>query len=89
MTCAIPWCGSDISHLHSEHLAARFDSAVLEGELVLTDDRAAVFVAGVGQHVELWRPHLKLPLPINDGGQGSADQIWPFGVTLRGAKTSC
>ena len=75
-------------YLHTEDLAACFDRTVLEGELVLPDDRPAFFVPSVGHHVEVWGPHLKLPLPVDDGGQGGTDQVWPFGVTLRGEDIS-
>lgn len=65
-------------YLHAEHLATRFHSAVLIGELILPDDGPAVLVPGVGHHVEIWRPHLKLPLPVNNGGEGCAHQERPL-----------
>lgn len=75
---------SSWGYLHTEDLAACLDCTVLKSELVLPDDRSAIFVPSVSDHVEVWGPHLKLPLPVDDGGQGSTDQVWPFGVTLKG-----
>lgn len=72
-----------LTYLHAKHLASWFYCAVFKGELVLPDDRPAVFVPGVRQHIEIWCPHLKLPLPVYDSGEGSTHQERPLGVTLR------
>lgn len=71
-----------LTHLHAKHLPAWLHGAVLEGELVLPDDGPAVLVPGVSHHVEIWSPHLKFPLPVDDGGEGGAHQERPLGVTL-------
>ena len=70
------------SYLQAEDLPACFDSAVFKSELVLPDDGPAVFVPRVRQHIEVWRPHLKLPLPVDDGGKWGADKEWALGVAL-------
>lgn len=72
------------SHPHPGGLLASSDGVVLEGELVLPDDGSAVFVPDVRHHVHVWRPHLKLSLPVDDGGEGGADQERPLRVALRG-----
>lgn len=72
------------SHLHPGRLLPSSDGVVLEGELVLPDDGSAVFVSDVRHHVHVGRPHLKLSLPVDDGGKWGADQERPLGVTLRG-----
>lgn len=71
-----------ISHPHLVCLFPSADGIALEGELVLSYDGPAVLVPYVGYHVQLRGPHLKLSLPVDDGGQGSAHQERPFGVTL-------
>lgn len=70
-------------HPQLKGLLPSFDGHVIKGELVLPDDGPAVLVAGVRHHVEVRRPHLKLPLPVDDGGQRGADQERTLGVTLR------
>lgn len=70
------------SHLHPGGLLPSSDGVVLEGELVLSDDGSAVFVSDVGHHVHVRGPHLKLSLPVNDGGERSADQEGPLRVAL-------
>lgn len=58
------------------------DGVPFEGELVFTNDSPAVFVSDIGHHIHIGSPHLKLSLPVNDGGKGSADQEGTFGVAL-------
>ncbi len=70
-------------HPQFKSLLPSFNSRVVERELVLSDDGAAVFVSRVRHHVEVGRPHLELPLPVDDGGEWSADQERTLGVTLR------
>lgn len=68
------------------HLGCFFpasDGISLKGELILSNDSPAVFVPNVGYHIHVRGPHLKLSLPVNDGGQGSTDQKGTFGVALR------
>lgn len=69
-------------HLQPGGLLASSDGVVLEGELVLPDDGSAVLVSDVRHYVHVRRPHLKLSLPVDDGGEGRTDQERPFGVTL-------
>lgn len=69
-------------YLHPGGLLASSDGVILEGELVLPDDGSAVLVSDVCHYVHVRRPHLKLSLPVDDGGEGRADQERPFGVTL-------
>lgn len=71
------------TYLHAKHLASRFHCTVFKGELVLPDDRPAVFVPGVCHHVEIWSPHLKFPFPVDDSGEGRTNQERPLRVTLR------
>lgn len=70
------------SHLHPRRLLPSTDGVVLEGELVLPDDGSAVFVSDVRHHVHVRCPHLKLSLPVYDGGERRANQERPLGVTL-------
>lgn len=70
-------------HPQLKGLLSLFDSRVVEGELVLSDDGSAVLISGVRHHVEVGRPHLKLPLPVDDGGERGADQERALSVTLR------
>lgn len=56
-----------------EGLLSSLDGRVIKGELVLSDDGSAVLVSSVRHHVEIGGPHLKLPLPVDDGGEWSAD----------------
>lgn len=42
----------------------------------------ALLVPGVGHNVEVGGPHLKLPLPVYDGGEWGTHQKWALGVTL-------
>ena len=72
------------SHLHPGRLLPTADGIVLEGELILPDDGPAVFVPDVGHHVHVGRPHLKLTLPVDDGGERGADQERTLGVALQG-----
>lgn len=74
-----------LSHPHPQFksLLSRFDSRVVKGELVLSDDGPTVLVTRVCDHVKVGRPHLKLPLPVDDGGERSADQEGTLGVALR------
>lgn len=65
-----------------EGLLSSFHCRVIKGELVLPDDGSAVLVSRVRHHIEVGRPHLKLPLPIDDGGERSADQKGTLRVTL-------
>ncbi len=76
---------STLSHLHAENLATWFDGAVLEGKFILTYDSPTVFVPCVSHNVEIRSPHLKLSLPVDDGGEWRTDQKRPFGVTLKQA----
>lgn len=69
--------------LHPGGLLPSADGIVLKGELVFPDDRSAVFVADVRHHVHVRRPHLKLSLPVDDGGERSADQERTLRVTLK------
>ena len=69
-------------HLHPGGLLPPADGVVLEGELVLPDDGPAVLVPHVRHHVHVWSPHLKLPLPVDDGGERGAHQERPLGVAL-------
>lgn len=70
-------------HLHPRGLLPPSDGVVLEGELVLSDDGSAVFVADVRHHVHVGGPHLELSLPVDDGGEWSAHQERPLRVALR------
>lgn len=70
-------------HPQFEGLLPSFDSRVIKGELVLSDDGSAVLVPRIRHHVEVGRPHLKLPLPVDDGGERGADQERTLSVTLR------
>lgn len=76
-------CLPPSSHLHPGRLLPSSDGVVLEGELVLSDDGSAVFVSDVRHHVHVGGPHLKLSLPVDDGGERSADQERPLGVALK------
>lgn len=69
-------------HLHPGGLLPSSDGVVLERELVLSDDSSAVFVSDVGHHVHVGRPHLKLSLPVDDGGEWGANQERPLRVAL-------
>ena len=71
-----------LSYLHLGRLLPATDGVVFKGELVLTNDGPAVLVSHVGHHVHVRGPQLKLPLPVDDGGQGGAHQEGPFGVAL-------
>lgn len=71
---------------HYLHLGSFFpasDGISLKRELVLPDDSPAVFVPDVGDHIHIRSPHLKLSLPVNDGGQRGTDQEGTFGVALQ------
>src|SRR4029434_11325016 len=70
-------------HLHLGGLLPSADGVVLKAELVLADDGPAVLVPHVGDHVHVGGPHLKLTLPVYDGGQGGAHQEWTLRVTLQ------
>lgn len=70
-------------YLHFGGLFPSTDGISLKGEFILPDDSPAVLVPDVGDHVHVGGPHLKLPLPVDDGGQGSADQEGTFGVALQ------
>ena len=76
-------------HPQFKGLLASFDRRVVKGELVLSDDGPTVLVPRVCDHVEVGCPHLKLPLPVDDGGERCADQEWTLGVTLQGAVGYC
>ena len=84
-----------LSYLHLGSLLPAADGVVFKGELVLTNDGPAVLVSHVGHHVHVRGPQLKLPLPVDDGGQGGAHQEGPFGVALgpsgkgKGWSTGC
>lgn len=69
--------------LHPGGLLPSADGVVLEGELVFPDHRSAVLVADVRHHVHVGRPHLKLSLPVDDGGERSADQERTLRVSLK------
>ena len=49
---------------------------------VTPDDGPGVLVANVGDDVEVRRPQLKLPLPVDDGRERSTHQEGTFAVTL-------
>ncbi len=66
-------CSPLLPYLHLGCLFAATDGISLKGELILSDDSSAVFVPNVCHHVHVRGPHLKLSLPVNDGGQGGAD----------------
>lgn len=70
-------------HPQFKSLLSALDSCVVERELVLSDDRSTVLVSRVSHHIKVGRPHLKLPLPVDDGGERSADQERALSVTLR------
>lgn len=73
-------------HFHYLHLGSLFattDGISLKGEFILSDDSPAVLVPNVSDHVHVGSPHLKLSLPVDDGGQRSADQEGAFGVALQ------
>ncbi len=84
LSCLLLCTSDSSSHLHPGGLLPSSDGVVLEGEFVLSDDGSAVFVSNIRHHVHVGRPHLKLSLPVDDGGERSADQERPFRVTLRG-----
>lgn len=65
-----------------ESLLPAFDGRVVKGELVLPDDGSAIFVSCVRHYIEVRCPHLKFPLPVDDGGERCADQERTFGVAL-------
>lgn len=65
-----------------ESLLPAFDRCVVKGELVLPDDGSAVFVSRVRHHIEVGCPHLKFPLPVDDGGERGTDQERTLGVAL-------
>jgi len=69
-------------HPHLGGLLPAPDGVVLEGELVLADDGAAVLVPDVRHHVHVGRPHLNLTLPVDDGGERRAHQERALGVAL-------
>lgn len=71
-----------LPYLHLGCFFPTSDGISLKGELVLPDDSPAVFVPYVCHHVHVRGPHLKLSLPVNDGGQGGTNQEWTLGVTL-------
>lgn len=70
------------SYLHLRGLFPSSDGISLKGELIFSDNSPAVFVPNICNHVYVRGPHLKLSLPIDDGGEGSTDQEGTFGVTL-------
>ena len=59
------------------------DGAVVITELVFPDHRPRVLVSLVRHHVQLGRPQLELPLPVDHGGQGHRDQEGTFRVSLK------
>lgn len=71
-----------LTDLHLRGFLATADGVVLERELVFSDDSPAVFVTDVRDHVHVRGPHLKLSLPVNDGGERGADQEGTLRVTL-------
>lgn len=46
------------------------------------DDRSAVLVPDVRDHIQVGGPELKLPLPIDDSGQRGTDQERPLRMAL-------
>lgn len=69
-------------YLHPEDFLPTADGIVFKRELIFPDDRPAFFVPCVGHDVEVRRPHLKLTLPVDDGGERGTDQVRPFRVAL-------
>lgn len=70
------------ANLHPGGLLPSSDGVVLKGELVFPDNCSAVFVANVCHNVHVRGPHLKLSLPVDDGGEWGADQKRTLGVSL-------
>lgn len=79
---------SPVTNLHLRGFLATTDGIVLKRELVFPDDSPAVLVTDVCDDVHVWGPHLKLSLPVNDGGQGGTHQEWTFRMTLENEHTS-
>lgn len=52
-------------------------------DFFLPDDCTAIFVTGVRNYVEIWRPEFKLSLPVDDCWQRGTDQKWPLTVALK------
>ena len=46
------------------------------------DGSSVLLVSIVSDHVEVRGPELKLPLPVDNGGQRSSDEKWTIAVTL-------
>ena len=46
------------------------------------DGSSVLLVSIVSDHIEVWGPELKLPLPVDNGGQRSSDEKWSIAVTL-------
>ena len=78
------WIEAQNNPLHPqlEGLLSSLDEHVIEAELILSDNGSTVFVPRVRHHVEVWCPHFKLPLPVDDGGKWGADKEWALGVAL-------
>lgn len=76
------------SHPQFEGFLPSFHGRIVKGELVLTDYSSTFFVSCVRDHVKVRSPHLKLPLPVDDGGEWSAHQERPLGVTLSSERES-
>lgn len=90
MNCKRAAADSDATlppHPQLESPLPSLDRRVVKGELVLPDDGSAVFIPRVRHDVEVGRPHLKFPLPVDDGGERGADQERTLGMALwrRGA----
>lgn len=76
------------THFHPGGLLPPTNGIVFKGELVLSDDRSAVFVSNVCHNIHIRGPHLKLSLPVNDCGERCTNQERPLGVALKKSSTS-
>lgn len=77
-----------LTNLHLGGFLATTDGVVLKRELVFSDDSPAVLVTNVCDNVHVRCPHLKLSLPVNDGGQGGTHQERTLRMTLENEHTS-
>lgn len=78
---------SPVTNLHLRGFLATTDGVVLKRELVFSDDSPAVLVTNVCDNIHVRGPHLKLSLPVNDGGQRGTHQEWTLRMTLENEHT--
>ena len=53
------------------------------------DGSSVLLVSIVSDHIQVRGPELKLPLPVDNGGQRSSDEKWTIAVTLYASMRVC